>query len=117
VSIPESATTFDVAQRTALRYTPDSYARSVENGIQAMKDACPTTVAIQYVNMPPEVIQPLADYAKAHGVGFGEPDVYPHDPVLMNPQRGVYRRYASLSGIVPLGAAVQWNDYSQRTSL
>jgi hypothetical protein len=32
---------------------------------------------------------------------------------LNDPQRGVYRLYAPLSGIVPLGAAVQQNDYSQ----
>jgi hypothetical protein len=84
--------------------------------MQAMRDAFATTVVIQYVNMPPEIIQTLADYAKAHGIGFGGPDIYPHDPVLTNPQRGVYRLYAPLSGIVPLGAAVQWNDYTQKAS-
>jgi hypothetical protein len=84
--------------------------------MQAARDAFPTTVVIQYVNLPPESIQPLAEYAKAHGVGFGGPDIYPYDPVLTNPQRGVYRLYAPLSGIVPLGGAVQQNDYTRRAA-
>jgi len=116
VVIPESATTFENADREKLHYTTEAYVRAVEAGMQAMKDAFPGTVVIQYVNMPPESIQSLADYAKAHGVGFGGPDIYPTDPVLNNPQRGVYRLYAPLSGLVPLGAAVQQNDYTQRTA-
>ena len=116
VVIPESATTFDPGDREQLHYTTDAYARAVESGMQALKDAFPATVVIQYVNMPPEVTPALADYAKTHGVGFGGPDVYPHDPVLTDPQRGVYRLYAPLSGIVPLGAAVQPNDYTQKTA-
>jgi hypothetical protein len=116
VVIPESATTFDVAARDELHYTTEKYIRSVEAGMQALRDAFPTTVVIQYVNMPPEVIRPLADYTKAHGIGFGGPDIYPRDPVLTNPSRGVYRLYPPLSGVVPLGAAVQWNDYTQTAS-
>ena len=84
--------------------------------MQALKDAFPTTVVIQYVNMPAEAIQPLAAYAKLHGVGFGGPDIYPFDPVLTDPRRGVYRLYPPLSGSVPLGAAVQQNDYTQKTA-
>src|SRR5260221_5520050 len=41
-----------------------------ESGMQALKDAFPATVVMQYVNMPPESIQTLADYSKLHGVGF-----------------------------------------------
>jgi hypothetical protein len=116
VVIPESATTFDVATQDELHYTVEKYIRSVESGMQALKDAFPTTVVIQYVNMPPEATQALAAYAQAHGVGFGGPDIYPYDPQLTNPQRGVYRLYAPLSGSVPLGAAVQQNDYTQRAA-
>ena len=116
VVIPESAVTFDAASRDELHYTAEKYTRSVEAGMQALKDAFPTTVVIQYVNMPPESVRPLADYAKARGVGFGGPDIYPHDPVLTNPQRGVYRLYPALSGTVPLGAAVQQNNYTQKAA-
>ena len=116
VVIPESAVTFDVASRVELHYTAEKYTGSVEAGMQALRDAFPSTVVIQYVNMPPESIQALAEYSKTHGVGFGGPDIYPYDPVLTNPQRGVYRFYPLLSGIVPLGAAVQQNDYSQKAA-
>ena len=116
VVIPESATTFENSEREKLHYTNEGYARAVEAGMRAARDAFPNTVVIQYVNMPPEVIQELADYAKSDGVGFGGPDIYPSDPVLTNPQRGVYRLYGPLSGIVPLGAAVQQNDYTQKTA-
>jgi len=114
--IPETAVTWNAAVKSDVPYTVDGYLKSVEAGMQAMKDAFPHTVVIQYVNMPLEVIGPLADYAKAHGIGFGGPDIYPYDPLLNNPQRGVYRLYAPLSGIVPLGAAVQQNDYSQKAA-
>jgi hypothetical protein len=116
VVIPESATTFENSDRENLRYTPEGYVRAVEAGMRTAREAFPATVVIQYVNMPPEAIQPLAEYAGNHGIGFGGPDIYPYDPVLTNPQRGVYRLYAPLSGIVPLGAAVQQNDYSQKTA-
>lgn len=116
VVIPETAVTGDVASQSDLHYTVENYTRSVEAGMQAMKDAFPHTVVIQYVNMPLESIQPLADYSKNHGIGFGGPDIYPYDPLLTNPQRGVYRVYTPLSGIVPLGAAVQQNDYSQKAA-
>jgi|GEM_PF-628360 len=114
--IPESATTFENADREKFHYTGEGYVRAVESGMKAIKDAFPNTIVIQYVNMPPEAIQPLAEFSKMHGIGFGGPDIYPTDPVLTNPQRGVYRLYAELSGIVPLGAAVQQNDYTQKTA-
>ena len=116
VVIPETAITGEVVKQGEVPYTVEAYTRSVEAGMQAMKDAFPHTVIIQYVNMPLESIQPLADYASAHGIGFGGPDIYPYDPLLNNPRKGIYRLYASLSGIVPLGAAVQQNDYSQKAA-
>ena len=116
VVIPETAITGQVVTQSEVPYTVEAYTRSVEAGMQAMKDAFPHTVIIQYVNMPLESIQPLADYAKARGIGFGGPDIYPYDPLLNNPQKGVYRLYALLSGSVPLGTAVQPNDYSQKAA-
>ena len=116
VVIPETAVTWNAAVKSDVPYTVEAYMRSVEGGMQAMKEAFPHTVIIQYVNMPLEVIQPLADYAKSHGIGFGGPDIYPYDPLLTNPQKGVYRFYPTLSGIVPLGAAVQQNDYTQKAA-
>jgi hypothetical protein len=116
VVIPETAITGDIPTNSNVPYTLEGYTRSVEEGMQQMKDAFPHTVVIQYVNMPLGLIQPLAAFAKAHGVGFGGPDIYPDDPLLNDPQKGVYRMYVPLSGIVPLGAAVQQNDYVQRAA-
>lgn len=116
VVIPETAVTGQVATQGEAPYTSGGYIRSIEAGMTAMKDAFPHTVVLQYVNMPLESIDPLAEYAKAHGIGFGGPDVYPFDPLLTDPRKGVYRLYAPLSGIVPLGAAVQQNDYSQKAA-
>jgi len=116
VVIPETAITGDVATQGDIRYTLELYTRSVEQGMTAMKDAFPHTVVIQYFNMPVEVLDPLAAYAKLHGIGLGGPDIYPYDPVLNDPQKGVYRIYAPLAGMVPLGAAVQPNDYSQKAA-
>jgi len=116
VVIPETAITGEVVTQSEVPYTVEAYTRSVEAGMQAMKDAFPHTVIIQYVNMPLASIQPLADYAKTHGVGFGGPDIYPYDPLLNNPQKGVYHLYPLLSGSVPLGTAVQPNDYSQKAA-
>lgn len=116
VVIPETAITGDVASQGDAKYSDEAYRRAIEDGMTAARDAFPNTVVIQYVNMPLELIQPAAAYAKAHGVGFGGPDIYPFDPLLTDPNKGVYRLYAPLSGIVPLGAAVQQNDYSQKAA-
>jgi hypothetical protein len=116
VVIPETAVTGDVTGQGDPPYTVEGYTRSVEDGMQALKDAFPHTVVIQYINMPLEVLDPLSAYAKTHAIGLGGPDIYPFDPLLNDPQKGVYRLYAPLSGIVPLGAAVQQNDYSQKAA-
>lgn len=116
VVIPETAITGDVTAHSDVPYTVEGYTESVEAGMQTMKEAFPHTVVIQYVNMPLELITPLATYTKAHGIGLGGPDIYPYDPLLNDPQKGIYRVYAPLSGLVPLGAAVQQNDYSQKAA-
>ena len=53
----------------------------------------------------------LAAYAPAHGIGLGGPDIFIHDPLLNDRTKGVYRLYGPASGIVPLGTAVQPEDY------
>jgi hypothetical protein len=80
--------------------------------MQAARDAFPHTVVIQYANFPQEILQELAEYARAHGIGFGGPDIFIQDARLNDPQKGAYRWYGSLSGIVPLGTAVQPEDYT-----
>jgi len=55
----------------------------------------------------------VSEYAKEIGVGMGGPDVYPRDSTrLGDPETGVYRLYEKLAGTVPMGAAVQRENYS-----
>ena len=114
--IPETAITGELASQPVTPYTVAAYARSVEDGMRAMKEAFPHTVVIQYVNQPAELVHPLADFARTNGIGLGGPDIYPEDPVLNRPGQGVYPAYAPLAGLVPLGAAVQQNDYTQKAA-
>jgi len=65
------------------------------------------------MNFPETLIDELTDYAKETGVGMGGPDVYPRDGSrLSDPKTGVYRLYEKLAGTVPMGAAVQRENYS-----
>ena len=111
VVIPETAVTGDVRGQGEAPFTFDRYARCVEAGMQAAKDAFPHTVVIQYLNLPAEIHKDLAIYAAARGIGLGGPDIFIHDPLLNDPNKGVYRLYGPASGVVPLGTAVQPEDY------
>jgi len=78
----------------------------------ALRRVLPNTVVIQYLNFPPNLLAALTDYAKEIGVGMGGPDVYPRESPLSDPQTGIYRLYGKLAGTVPMGAAVQVENYS-----
>ncbi len=93
-------------------YTIPIYVEALKQRMQALRRAFPNTVVIQYANFPSQALPQLTAYMKDIGVGLGGPDVYPLPSSLSDPQKGVYRLYAPLSGTVPLGAAVQSPDYS-----
>lgn len=93
-------------------YTTAVYVAALEQRMLALRNAFPNTVVIQYANFPQQSLPALTATMKRIGVGLGGPDVYPRPSNLSDPQRGVYRLYAPLSGTVPLGAAVQSPDYS-----
>jgi hypothetical protein len=109
--IPETAITGNVRTQGEVPYTIERYAQAVEAGVQAARDAFPHTVVIQYFNLPVEMHQSLFNYATAHGIGLGGPDIFIHDPLLNDPQKGSYPLYGPASGLIPLGTAVQPNDY------
>ena len=93
-------------------YTIPIYVAALKDRMTALRRAFPNTVVIQYANFPQPALPDLTAYMKEIGVGLGGPDVYPRSSGLSDPERGVYRLYAPLSGTVPLGAAVQSPDYS-----
>ena len=117
VVIPETAVSSNIGRSPQAGVDPFTNAKFVANlkaGMKAMKEAFPHTVVIQYTNFPQDVLQDLVDYQKGIGVGLGGPDIFPYSKALNDPQKGVYRLYAPLSGQVPLGTAVQWEDYAAR---
>ena len=93
-------------------YTDGIYLEALRARLRALREAFPGTVLIQYCNFPPAILPGLAETMKETGVGIGGPDVYILPSNHMTPGKGVYTFYPPLSGIAPLGAAVQSPDYS-----
>lgn len=94
------------------RYNLSVYVAALKARMLALRRAFPRTVVIQYANYPVAALEELTKFMGQEGVGLGGPDVYPRPSPLADPQHGVYRLYATLAGVVPLGAAVQSPDYS-----
>lgn len=115
VVLPEtapSANLIESPQDGVEAYTPAGYMDALQQRMLAVRRAFPNTVVIQYANYPPDLLEQLTDYMKEIGVGLGGPDVYPRPDGVSDPKKGVYRLYPKMSGVVPLGAAVQSPDYS-----
>ena len=119
VVIPETAPSSSIARGTPQPgvepFTIRKFVDALKIGMKTLKDAFLNTVVIQYTNFPPEALQELTDYQKEIGVGLGGPDIRPYDTGLSGSSKGVYRFYPQLSGIVPLGTAVQSEDYVRKT--
>lgn len=115
IVLPETAPSANLVkfpQDGVERYTPQIYFEALKQRMHAMRVAFPHTAVIQYANFPPDLLPQLTDDMKEIGVGLGGPDVYPRPDGVSDPKRGVYRLYPKMSGVVPLGAAVQSPDYS-----
>lgn len=115
VVLPETSPSADLVhspQEGVEPYTVAIYVEALKARMAALRKAFPHTVVIQYANFPRDMLPELTDYMKQIGVGLGGPDVYPRPSGLSDPEKGVYRLYAKMAGVVPLGAAVQSPDYS-----
>jgi hypothetical protein len=93
-------------------YSAQGYLTALKRQMFALRHAFPNTVVIQYMNNPVNLTDELSDYAKEIGVGMGGPDLYPRESNLSDPKTGVYRLYQKLAGTVPMGSAVQRENYS-----
>jgi hypothetical protein len=94
-------------------YSEHAYLVALKRQMYSLRHAFPNTVVIQYMNFPVTIINEVSDYAKEIGVGMGGPDIYPRDVNrLSDPETGVYRLYEKLAGTVPMGSAVQKENYS-----
>ncbi len=92
-------------------YTPEAYRDGLISLITYAKEAFPRTTVIQYINGLDENMAYLADvvaHAQRVGAGIGGPDILPEDEWLLKNAYKYYERYA---GTMPLGTAVQPNDY------
>jgi hypothetical protein len=115
VNLPESApnATLDKTPQAGVEtYTEAVYFEALKRQMTTLRRAFPNTVVIQYTNFPPKLLDALTDYEMEIGVGMGGPDVYPRPDAVNDPVRGIYRLYAKLAGTVPLGAAVQQENYA-----
>lgn len=115
IVIPETAISSDIQmidQKGIEKYTPEKYATALKQQMKVMKDAFPTTVVIQFTNFPKEVLGELTSFQKENGIGLGGPDINLYSRGLIDPISGVYLYYDNLAGYVPLGSAVQSQDYT-----
>lgn len=74
----------------------------------ATKAAFPHTVVIQYINYPERFLPRFVDTLQSAGIGIGGPDVYQNDTYL---EQGAYSFYPGVSGVVPIGVSVDYNNY------
>ena len=115
VNLPETAPSANfqkLPQPEIEPYTEQGYFAALKQQMATLRRVFPNTVVIQYLNFPPNLLVELTDYAKEIGVGMGGPDVYPRESPLSDPMTGIYRLYGKLAGTVPMGAAVQIENYS-----
>lgn len=115
VNLPETAVNarLDITPQPGIEpYTENGYADALKQQMATLRRSLPRTVVIQYTNFPTKLLAALTDYEKEIGVGLGGPDVYPRPDAVNDPETGIYRLYAKLAGTVPLGAAVQSENYS-----
>ncbi len=96
-------------------YTAEAYRDGLIKLMSSAKDSFPNTTVIQYINGLDCAMHYLADiasHANAIGVGLGGPDIHPYNPWLTE---NAYQYYFKYRGKIPLGAAVQYNDYEFMT--
>jgi hypothetical protein len=112
VTTMETSTPTESIPPTVEPYTEQKALASFLTMARALREAFPNTVVIQYLNYPWGILEPLTAELRRLGVGMGGPDVFLAGDGLHD---GVYRYYPRMSGVVPLGTAVQWENYERRS--
>lgn len=114
IVLGETALGVDDAQVPAqvTDYSPSLWRNEIMNTITEARRAFPTTVVIHYLNYLDRADKLLADvvnHARSLGVGIGGPDLRPNFEAAW---RFHYKYYEQVAGSVPLGTAVQWDNYT-----
>ena len=74
----------------------------------AAKKSFPQTVVIQYVNYPESSLPTVMQTLLHHGIGMGGPDTVQNNKFLA---QGVYSYYPKAANELPIGIAVDYNNY------
>lgn len=116
INTTESALSLTTAQLSANGYDADTYATALEDDVNNLKQAFPSTTVLSYVNylnLKPGNIANVASSAHDASAGIGGPDL-----VIPNPSYGItappsYQYFGSggYGGQMPLGLAVQNQSY------
>lgn len=90
----------------------EGYLQGMENVVMAAREAFPNTVVIQYINWPVKPLPAMVERFRSARIGVGGPDVLVEDDGLI---RGSYPVIQGVAGQVPIGMAVQYDNYSQKS--
>lgn len=117
VIISETALSSDIDkndQTGVVHYTDTGYQNGLNAQMNALRDAFPNQVVIQYTNYKP-ILASVVGNEDTNGIGLGGPDINASTPGLNGPG-GAYSYYTtSRAAHIPLGAAVQYADYISPT--
>ncbi|MFJ3954509.1 hypothetical protein ACIPXV_31475 [Streptomyces libani] len=115
VNLPETATQVDT-KKDRTGYSHDSYFRAELDNMAYGKKVFTKTPFIQYVNFWPgewnnsrNYMKRTFEFAKAHGIGLGGPDVLPNRPAQMENSYPFFKEYRGKLPIVAM--AVQEPDF------
>lgn len=102
----------DIDTKNARGYTDQALAAGMISRIDAAVAAFPTSVVIQYMNYgPPELVQ-VVEHLPGAGAGMGGPDLVPDEGRFdYKPRIPTYNYYPTYAGKMPLGVAVQTENF------
>ena len=110
VVIPETSPG-EKSDLQGIGYDEDRYVENLVSSAQTLRRAFPHTVTLLYANYPIRALPRFVEAMSATGLGLGGPDTFTNSASM---NRGVYREYDRLAGVVPLAVAVQAENYTAR---
>ncbi|WP_260635351.1 hypothetical protein [Streptomyces angustmyceticus] len=119
VNLPETATEVDT-EKDRTGYSDDAYFKAELDNMAYGKKVFHKTPFIQYVNFWPgewnnsrNYMKRTFEFAKAHGIGLGGPDILPDRPAQMENSYPFFKKYR---GQLPMVAmAVQEPDFQYKS--
>ncbi|HEV2802934.1 MAG TPA: hypothetical protein VGW12_20885 [Pyrinomonadaceae bacterium] len=118
INLPETAVSFGESGRLFPKgFTFERYRDAVIANMKILRRAFPKSVAMQYANFMPgewlpgkdnSYLRSVYQAAREARVGMGGPDLLPYKRGQMNHS---YALIKELDGVVPVGIAVQWDNY------